>query len=145
MLDQVIAGAATRFADTAALTTPAGWSLTYGQLDRFSDEAAAGFTARGIAEGDVVALVLPSGCGTGSRTARWRSSARSPSGSTRCSPPASAPPRSEVVGAKAVVTTEALSDGVPAEGRILVEPASRADDVLAGFHVDGGRSRPARA
>ncbi len=142
MLDQVIVGAATRFADTAALTTPAGWSLTYGQLDRFSDEAAAGFAARGIAEGDVVALVLPSGCEYAVAYGALAKLGAITVGVNPVLAPGERTTALEVVGAKAVVTTGALSDGVPAEGRILVEPATRADDVLAELRVDDGRPAP---
>ena len=35
--------------------------MSYGGLDRLSDEAAAGFAARGLEPGDVLALLLPSG------------------------------------------------------------------------------------
>ena len=37
------------------------WPLTYTDLDRVTDEVAAGLAARGVGEGDVVALVLPPG------------------------------------------------------------------------------------
>lgn len=60
MLPEVVAEAARRFADTVALATPHGWGIGYRQLDRFSDEAAVGLATSGIAEGSVVALVLPS-------------------------------------------------------------------------------------
>lgn len=36
-----------------------GWELTFADLDRLSDEVAAGLAARGVLPGDVVALVLP--------------------------------------------------------------------------------------
>ena len=35
------------------------WELTFAELDRLSDEVAAGLAARGVLPGDVVALVLP--------------------------------------------------------------------------------------
>jgi acyl-CoA synthetase (AMP-forming)/AMP-acid ligase II len=60
-LPWTIAEAARRFADRTAYVTPRGWSLSYADLDRISDEAAAGLAARGVGAGDVVALVLPPG------------------------------------------------------------------------------------
>src|SRR5262245_50780869 len=50
-----------RFADRTAYVTEAGWPLSYDAIDRVSDELAAGFAARGLTTGDVVALVLPPG------------------------------------------------------------------------------------
>jgi len=41
--------------------TEQGWSLTYEEIDRISDEVAAGLAREGVREGDVVALVLPPG------------------------------------------------------------------------------------
>ncbi len=142
MLDQVIVGAAARFSEVAALTTPAGWSLSYGQLDRCSDAVAAGFAARGVVEGDVVALVLPSGC---EYAAAYAALAKLGAIAVGVNPVLSAGERAAalgVVGAKAAVTTEALSDGVPPEARIVVEPAERADDVLAALRVEDGRPDP---
>ncbi len=48
------------FADTTAYQTQQGWGITYGELDRAADEAAAGLAAGGIGERDAVALVLES-------------------------------------------------------------------------------------
>jgi acyl-CoA synthetase (AMP-forming)/AMP-acid ligase II len=53
--------AARRFGDRTAYVTDGGWSLTYTELDRVSDEVAAGLAARGLHEGEVLALVLPPG------------------------------------------------------------------------------------
>src|SRR5262249_7571708 len=51
--------AAERFADATAYVTSDGWTLTYRDLDRVSDELAVGLARRGVAAGDVVALALP--------------------------------------------------------------------------------------
>ena len=61
MLPSTVAEAARRFADRTAYVAPSGWELSYGDIDRLSDEAAAGLAARGVCAGDVVALVLPPG------------------------------------------------------------------------------------
>lgn len=59
MLGDVVGEAARRWGDAVAYVAPSGWRLTYRSLDRSSDEVAGGLAARGIGEGDVVALVLP--------------------------------------------------------------------------------------
>jgi len=61
MIPATVAEAARRFGDRTAYVTEAGWSLTYGDVDRVSDEVAAGLVRRGVSEGDVVALILPPG------------------------------------------------------------------------------------
>src|SRR5262245_31060283 len=61
MLSSTVAEAARRFADRTAYVTPAGWTISFRDIDRVSDEVAAGLAARGIGEGDVVAVALPPG------------------------------------------------------------------------------------
>src|SRR4051794_28479662 len=61
MLPLTISEAARRFADRTAYVAPAGWGLSYAELDRISDAVAVGLARRGVGEGDVVALVLPPG------------------------------------------------------------------------------------
>ncbi len=60
MLVRAIEGAAARFGDRVALAHADGRTLTYGDWHALSDEVAMGLLARGIGEGDVVALALPS-------------------------------------------------------------------------------------
>jgi acyl-CoA synthetase (AMP-forming)/AMP-acid ligase II len=55
-----IAHAARVFADRPAMYSSAGWHFTFHDLDRLTDEAAVGLARRGVREGDVVALALPS-------------------------------------------------------------------------------------
>lgn len=59
MLGELIGEAAARFGDRPAYIGESGLTLTYAELDRLSAEVAAGLAARGVGEGDVVALVLP--------------------------------------------------------------------------------------
>jgi acyl-CoA synthetase (AMP-forming)/AMP-acid ligase II len=61
MLAATAREAAQRFGDRTAYVTEAGWTLSYRELDRCSDEIAAGLAQRGVAPGDVVALILPPG------------------------------------------------------------------------------------
>ena len=60
-LPWTIAEAARRFADRTAYVTPSGWSMSFHDVDRLSDEVAVGLAARGVRAGDVVGLVLPAG------------------------------------------------------------------------------------
>src|SRR5260221_543680 len=52
--------AAVRFGDAPAIVAADGWTVSYADLDRLSDEAAFGLLALGVGPGSVVALVLPS-------------------------------------------------------------------------------------
>ncbi|MGZ6996956.1 MAG: class I adenylate-forming enzyme family protein [Acidimicrobiia bacterium] len=61
MLPRITREAAHRFGDTTAYVAPDSWPLSYADVDRVSDEVAAGLRRRGVGEGDVVALVLPPG------------------------------------------------------------------------------------
>lgn len=60
MLAHVADEAGRRFGDRTAYVAATGWSLSYADLTRVSDEMAAGLWGRGVREGDVVALALPS-------------------------------------------------------------------------------------
>ena len=59
VLPTTVREAARRFGDRNAYVAEAGWPITYRDLDRVSDEAAAALHQRGIGVGDVVALMLP--------------------------------------------------------------------------------------
>ena len=59
MLGELIGEAARRFGDHPAFVAAEGWSLSYADLARLSDEVAAGLSRRGVGIGDVVAMVLP--------------------------------------------------------------------------------------
>jgi acyl-CoA synthetase (AMP-forming)/AMP-acid ligase II len=61
MLPQTANEAASRFGDATAYVTEGGWPISYRDVDRISDEVAAGLRARGVGLGDVVALELPPG------------------------------------------------------------------------------------
>ncbi len=60
MLPNVVREAARRFGLTPAFVDPDGTTTSYAELDRRSEEIAAGLRAAGIRPGDVVALTLPS-------------------------------------------------------------------------------------
>ncbi|HEY5164847.1 MAG TPA: AMP-binding protein [Acidimicrobiia bacterium] len=61
MLAETLREAARRFGAAPAYVTEEGWALSFEDLDRVSDEVAVGLRARGVAVGDVLALVLPPG------------------------------------------------------------------------------------
>lgn len=61
MLAATLREAARRFGEVPAYVTEAGWTLSYRDLDRVSDEVAVGLARRGLGGGDVCALVLPPG------------------------------------------------------------------------------------
>jgi acyl-CoA synthetase (AMP-forming)/AMP-acid ligase II len=61
MLAVTLREAARRFADSPAYVTEAGWTLSFADLDRISDEVAVGLAGRGLRPGTVLALVLPPG------------------------------------------------------------------------------------
>ena len=57
---RITARAASEFGDTAAFVAAGGWPLSYADLDSLVEATAHGLHRRGLSEGDVVALVLPS-------------------------------------------------------------------------------------
>jgi acyl-CoA synthetase (AMP-forming)/AMP-acid ligase II len=61
MLPQTAREAARRFGDSTAYVTEPGRPISYAALDTATDAIASGLHARGVREGDVVALVLPPG------------------------------------------------------------------------------------
>ncbi len=61
VLPATVREAARRFDDRNAYVAEAGWPLSYRDLDRLSDETAAGLRAGGVGLGSVVAVMLPPG------------------------------------------------------------------------------------
>ena len=60
MLTEAIRRAATEFGDRAAFVTPAGKAVSFEQLEQAAQQVAAGLHERGLGEGSVVGLALPS-------------------------------------------------------------------------------------
>lgn len=60
MIGQIVAEAARAYGDAPALVAQDGRTITYAELHTSSDEVAMGLAARGVGEGDVVALTIPS-------------------------------------------------------------------------------------
>ena len=61
MLPEAIRQASKKFSETVAYISHEGKTITYRELDQFSDEVAAWMRTKGLSEGSVVALCLPSG------------------------------------------------------------------------------------
>lgn len=136
-LSDVVAEAARRFGDRPALTTPQGWSLTYRDLDRTADEAATGFARLGIGPGEVVALVLPSGCEYAVAYVALARLGAITAGVNPLLAPAERATACDILGATSVVTTSRLSAGLPAEHLTVVETAQNPDAVLAELRGTG--------
>lgn len=133
-----MADAGRRFGDRAAFVTTDGWPLSYADLDRLSDEAAVGLAQRGISEGDVVVLSLPS---TVDYVVAYVAAAKLGAVTAGLNPSLAPPERIRLVDIASpalVLTTDALADGVPigvpAEG---VVPGTDVDTVLSGLRVPG--------
>jgi amino acid adenylation domain-containing protein len=60
LVDYLEASAA-RFAERPAIVDPAGWSLTYRELDERADRIAGFLVARGVKPGDRVGVIVPKG------------------------------------------------------------------------------------
>ena len=52
---------ATSFPNRTAIVDPAGWSLTYAQLDEQASRVAGFFVAAGVRPGDRVGVIVPKG------------------------------------------------------------------------------------
>ena len=59
MLPEIVRAAATNFEDKTAIECENGISLSYKDLDRISDEVSGGLLKRGLMEGSIVLLSLP--------------------------------------------------------------------------------------
>jgi acyl-CoA synthetase (AMP-forming)/AMP-acid ligase II len=138
-----VAEAARRFGDRVAYVAAEGWALTYGELDRRSDEAAAGLAERGVEEGSVVALVLPSGP---DYVVSYAALAKLGAITAGVNPRYTATERAKVVGVAApdlVVTTGDLMGGLAAVHRALViEVAAAPDELLAQVRIIGAAPPP---
>src|SRR4051812_46648627 len=137
MLGRVSREAAERFGDDIAYVAPSGWSLSYGALDQLADEVASGLAARGVGEGDVVALVLPQ---TPEYFVAYVAAARLGAITAGVNPRLAPPERAAVLGAARPRIVLASADLAPAGTDIeIVEVAAvdNVDDALATIRADG--------
>lgn len=136
--------AARRFGDRPALVAADGWPVSYAELDRLADEAAAGLAARGVAVGDVVVLALPS---TPEYLVAYLGASRLGAVTAGVNPslaPAERAALVELADPALVLTTAALAEGVPADAPAeQVEVGEHVGAVLA--EVRAWASRPGGA
>ncbi|MFM8304781.1 MAG: AMP-binding protein, partial [Actinomycetota bacterium] len=137
MIPETLREAARRFGDSIAYVTPREWSITYADLDRVSDEVAAGLLRRGVGVGDVVGLALPPGveylvaylatAKVGGITAGVNDKLAGPEQTTIL----------EVAGPRLVLAAPGCAAVVPAD--VAVEEVTAAEsvtEVLAGLRLD---------
>jgi acyl-CoA synthetase (AMP-forming)/AMP-acid ligase II len=138
MLPEVTAEAGRRFGDLAAFVSADDWPLSYRELDRLSDEAAEGLARRGVGMGDVVVLSLPS---TVDYIVAYLAAAKVGAVTAGLNPSLAPPERSrlvELAGAKLVLTTDALADGVPDGAPVeVVEVADNPEGILLSLREEG--------
>jgi acyl-CoA synthetase (AMP-forming)/AMP-acid ligase II len=141
VLGELVSEAARRFGDAPAYIAAAGWPLSYAALDRLSTEVGAGWRARGIGVGDVVALVLPP---VPEYPVAYLAAAKIGAVTAGVNPRLSPPERDAVLdaaGAKLILATEELAPtGVRSEDVLVVTPADRADTLLAPLRAGGERT-----
>lgn len=141
MLPATVRECARRFGDDVAFATPEGWGLGFADLDRLSDEAAAGLLARGVSAGDVVALVLPS---TPDYVVAYVALAKLGAITVGVNPRLAPTERAaalDAVGPGVVLVTDELAEGVPSD--VDIEPVTVADH--AGGLLEAQRSGHAGA
>ncbi len=144
MLDELPHEAAKRFGDTTAYVSAAGWSLSYLDLDRLSDEAAVGLARRSIGPGDVVALAMPS---LPEYVVAYLALAKLGAVTAGVNDRLSERERSSVLWVAhprlVLATPGAVPDGPPQGADLLeVQPAEHVDGVLADIRQPAGSPPP---
>jgi len=141
MLRAVAAEAARRFGDRTAYVAVDGWPLSYAELDRASDEVAVAMAARGVGEGDVVALVLPA---VPEYAIAYLAAAKLGAVTAGVNARLAAPERDALLEAaqpRLVLATADLAPKGPWPVEI-VTPAGATDLLLAGLRAPGERPPP---
>jgi len=144
MLADIAAEAARRFGDRLAFVTDEGLNLTYAQFNRLADEVAVGLAERGVGEGDVVALVLPS---VPEHFITYVGAAKLGALTAAVNPKLVLAERAAVLRAAnptLVVSTAELAplDTVEAGAIVTISPAASADEVLTGLRREGQAPPP---
>lgn len=140
MLGEIAREAGRRFADTPVYVAAAGWPLSYAELDRLSDEAAAGLIARGVQPGDVVALVLPAGP---EYPVAYLGAAKAGAVTAGVNVRLSARERDQVLAVAGPSLILATPDFVPSSGPVeVIDVAGSPEDVLASLRGVGPQAGP---
>lgn len=138
MLVETAQEAARRFPDRAALVSEAGLVLTYAELDAIASEVAGGLSKRGVGEGDVVSLVLPS---IPEHFIAYLATAKLGAITAAVNPRLTSFERSavlEVARPRVIITTRQLAPEYSNSGLsevILINPAIRFNDLFRGVQV----------
>jgi acyl-CoA synthetase (AMP-forming)/AMP-acid ligase II len=117
--------AAVRFGDRAAFVDPNGSRLSYADLDRRSDEVAAGMVEAGLGPGDVVLLRLPS---DSSYVVAYAASAKVGAITAGANPLLAAPEQAAVAAVAGGALTLTTADEVEALRRPGAAPSQPGDD-----------------
>lgn len=139
MIARTVQEAAATWGDRICLVGPNGWEVSYAALDRLSDSAAIGLAEAGVAEGDVVALVLPT---VPEHVILYAAAAKLgaiTAGINARLTPAERAAVLERLAPRLVVATEDLTEGV-AGPMVTIDPAVVERDALIGLRRPG---RPA--
>jgi acyl-CoA synthetase (AMP-forming)/AMP-acid ligase II len=144
VLAEIAAEAGRRFHDRAAFVTDEGLTLSYREFNSIADEVAVGLAEQGVAEGDVVALVLPS---VPEHFLIYVAAAKLGALTAAVNPKLVQAERAAVLRAanpRLVVTTADLWPTEDVEHSEVVEiaPATAIDDVLAGLRRPGQAPPP---
>ena len=138
MLGELIREAGRRFGDRPAYVGESGLLITYADLDRVSDEVAAGLRAHGVGEGDVVALVLPT---IPEYPVLYVAAAKVGAVTAGVNPRLSATERAAVLGVADPKLVVATADVAP-EGALVVDEASTSEAALASLRGGGALDPP---
>ena len=143
MLPELTREAGRRFGASPAIVAEDGWALSYTDLDRISDEVAAGLLQRGISEGAVVALALPT---IPEYLVAYLAIAKVGGITTGVNSRLSVPERDAVLGIADPALVLATTELAPARGEVFeVVPAGSADSLLSPLRRRGEAPAPLSA
>lgn len=138
LIASITRDAAERNGDRPAIITPAGWSVSFRDLDRLSDAVAGSFARRGIETGDPVALSLASGP---EYAIVYLALAKLGAVTAGINPLLTSSERSELLdisGARVAVTTGEIASELPDHvDAVVVDPADHVDVLMVDHRVDG--------
>ncbi len=113
MWADIIRASGRRFADRPALVAEEGWSVSFAELDRLTDEVAVGLARQGVSRGEVVALLVPSSVDyIVLYGALAKLGAITAGVSSRLAAPERAVLVNDVAGADRAIATSAMADGL---------------------------------
>ncbi len=120
LLADTVGEASRRFGDRAAFRLADGTELSYRDLNRASDEVAAGLAGRGLGPGNVLLLSLPSGL---EYAVGYLAAAKVGATTAGANPRLRARERALIVDAvdpDLILATDALADGIPGDRHVEV-------------------------